>query len=146
MEELPKFYDLYCQTALRNGFPRCDYRHFLALFQAHAQKPFTSDLVFLLAGQGTNLLAGAIIAISGNNAIFLHGASSTDNRKLMGSHALHWAAIQHARALGCKRYDMGAVSPGLAPDHPFYGLYRFKIGFGGKIELRSGSCVSGDLK
>ncbi|SDB37093.1 Lipid II:glycine glycyltransferase (Peptidoglycan interpeptide bridge formation enzyme) [Desulfonatronum thiosulfatophilum] len=139
MEELPAFYDLYCQTALRNGFPTCDYRHFLALFQAHTQNPITSDLVFLLAGHGSDILAGAIVAVSGKNAIFLHGASSTKNRRLMGSHALHWAAIRHVRALGCTRYDMGAVSPGLSPDHPFYGLYRFKTGFGGKIELRSGS-------
>ena len=36
-------------------------------------------------------------------------------------------------------YDMGAVSPGKPPDHAFYGLYRFKSGFGGRIVHRSGS-------
>lgn len=139
MDKLPRFYDLYCQTARRNGFPSCDYRHFAALFQAHAQKSDTSELHFLLAGQETDILAGAIVAISGNNAVFLHGASSTANRTFMGSYALHWAAMQLARSRGCTRYDMGAVSPGAAPDHAFYGLFRFKTGFGGTIELRSGS-------
>ncbi|WP_045223212.1 lipid II:glycine glycyltransferase FemX [Desulfonatronum thioautotrophicum] len=138
-DNLPAFYELYCQTARRNGFPICAYRHFTALFQAHAQKPGTSELLFLLAGHAGNLLAGAIIAISGRTAVFLHGASATINRRLMGSHALHWAGMQTARSLGCTRYDMGAVSPGVAPDHPFYGLFRFKTGFGGTIELRSGS-------
>lgn len=139
MDKLPMFYDLYRQTARRNGFPSCDYRHFAALFQAHAQKSDTSELHFLLARHDGNLLAGAIVAISGKNAIFLHGASSTANRTFMGSYALHWSAMQMARSRGCIRYDMGAVSPGAAPDHPFYGLFRFKTGFGGTIELRSGS-------
>jgi lipid II:glycine glycyltransferase (peptidoglycan interpeptide bridge formation enzyme) len=139
MDKLPTFYDLYCQTARRNGFPSCDYRHFAALFQAHAQKSDTSELHFLLAGHGCDLLAGAIVAVSGNNAVFLHGASATANRTFMGSYALHWAAMRLARSRGCTRYDMGAVSPGAAPDHPFYGLFRFKTGFGGTIELRSGS-------
>jgi lipid II:glycine glycyltransferase (peptidoglycan interpeptide bridge formation enzyme) len=34
---------------------------------------------------------------------------------------------------------MGAVSPGPDSGHPFYGMYRFKIGFGGKIVHRNGS-------
>ncbi|PTN36892.1 peptidoglycan bridge formation glycyltransferase FemA/FemB family protein [Desulfonatronum sp. SC1] len=139
MDKLLTFYDLYRQTARRNGFPSCDYRHFVALFQAHAQKSDTPELHFLLAGHESDLLAGAIVAISGSNAVFLHGASSTANRTLMGSYALHWAAMRLARSRGCTRYDMGAVSPVAAPDHPFYGLFRFKTGFGGTIELRSGS-------
>ncbi len=139
MDKLPSFYDLYRQTAKRNGFPSCDYRHFAALFQAHALKSNTSELHFLLAGHESDLLAGAIVALSGSNAVFLHGASSTANRTFMGSYALHWAAMRLARSRGCTRYDMGAVSPGAAPDHPFYGLFRFKTGFGGTIELRSGS-------
>lgn len=138
-DKLPAFYELYCQTARRNGFPICDYCHFTALFQAHAQKPGTSELLFLLAGHDRDLLAGAIVAISGKTAVFLHGASATANRRLMGSHALHWEGMRKARALGCTRYDMGAVSPDVAPEHPFYGLFRFKTGFGGTIELRSGS-------
>ena len=45
----------------------------------------------------------------------------------------------HARRHGCTTYEMGAVSPGVDPSHPFYGLYRFKTGFGGRIEYRCGS-------
>lgn len=137
--QLPAFYDLYCQTALRNCFPVCDYRHFSALFQAQVDNPRNSEILFLLAHRNQNLLAGAIIAISGKNAIYLYGASSSANRNLMGPYAVHWEAIVAARSRGCVRYDMGAVSPNMSSDHPFYGLYRFKTGFGGRIELRSGS-------
>lgn len=139
MDQLPLFYELYRQTARRNSFPICDYRHFLALFQTHEQRRRDSELLFLLARHDRHLLAGAIVVMSGKTAYFLYGASSSEHRNLMGSHAVHWSAILHARARGCLRYDMGAVSPDMSPDHPFHGLYRFKTGFGGRVELRCGS-------
>lgn len=77
--------------------------------------------------------------ISGRAATYLFGASSNDKRNFMAPYAIHWTAIQLAKAKGCLRYDMGAVSPKKDPDDPFYGLYRFKTGFGGKIVHQSGS-------
>lgn len=138
-ELLPAFYDLYRQTSQRNGFPSCAYRHFQALFQAQVSNPRNSEILFFLAHHRQDLLAGAIVAISGKNALYLYGASSNALRNLMAPYAVHWQAIQAARSHGCTRYDMGAVSPNMSPDHPFYGLYRFKTGFGGRIELRGGS-------
>jgi lipid II:glycine glycyltransferase (peptidoglycan interpeptide bridge formation enzyme) len=57
----------------------------------------------------------------------------------MGSYLLHWEAIQYARSRQCFTYEMGAVSPAGFPDHPFYGLYRFKTGFGGRIVHQVGT-------
>jgi lipid II:glycine glycyltransferase (peptidoglycan interpeptide bridge formation enzyme) len=34
---------------------------------------------------------------------------------------------------------MGAVSPACFQDHPFFGLYLFKTGFGGRVVHRAGS-------
>ncbi|EFI32985.1 Methicillin resistance protein [Desulfonatronospira thiodismutans ASO3-1] len=139
MEHLPAFYDLYLQTAARNGFATCAYEHFSAIFNAHIFDPCNSEVLFLLAACDQELLAGGIVAISGQTAHFLYGASSNTRRHLMGSYAVHWEAMRQSRLRGCLRYDMGAVSPGADPDHPFYGLYRFKSGFGGRLEMRSGS-------
>jgi lipid II:glycine glycyltransferase (peptidoglycan interpeptide bridge formation enzyme) len=136
---LPAFYDLYRQTAKRNGFDICKYEHFAALFSAFTLMPDSCKILFLLAGHEDDLLAGAIIIISGQTATFLFGASADRKRNLMASYAIHWKAIQLARSKGCLLYDMGAVSPGNNPEHPFYGLYRFKTGFGGKIFHQSGS-------
>jgi len=139
IEMLPLFYKLYLQTAKRNGFLPSSYRHFSVLFSTHAHNPESSEILFLLAVRGQAILAGAIIAISGQQAIYLHGASSNEGRNLMGSYAMHWEAIKLVRGKGCLTYDMGSVSPVADPNHPFYGMYRFKTGFGGKIAHRNGT-------
>ncbi len=138
-DRLPAFYKLYKQTALRNGFAICDYKHFLALLNTHLSNPGNSELLFLMASHNQDLLSGAIVAISGRSALYLYGASSDNKKNLMAPYAMHWEVIKRARSLGCTTYDMGAVSPALNPEHPFYGLYRFKTGFGGNIRIRSGS-------
>lgn len=135
-EMLPVFYDLYRQTARRNRFPPGDYGHFSALFSASSG---SSEILFLLAAKGDDILAGAIIAISGKTAVYLFGASSNQHRNLMGSYAVQWDGIVSARAKGCISYDMGSVSPVADPGHPFYGMYRFKTGFGGRVIHRGGS-------
>lgn len=139
VEMLPAFYDIYCQTAKRNGFAICQYRYFSVLFSDLAPGPGTSDILFLIARRGKDLLAGGIVAIAGKTGHYLFGASTRENKNLMGSYALHWEAIRRVRAMGCDRYDMGAVSPTKDADHPFYGLLRFKAGFGGNIVHRNGA-------
>lgn len=139
IEMLPVFYDLYKQTAVRNGFYLCGYEYFRALFYALAHDIDSSEVHLLLAAHGRDLLAGAIITISGKAATYLFGASSNEKRNLMGPYAVQWAGINLARSRGCRTYDMGAVSPVRDPAHPFFGLYRFKTGFGGRIVHRTGS-------
>jgi lipid II:glycine glycyltransferase (peptidoglycan interpeptide bridge formation enzyme) len=137
--QLPTFYDLYRQTSERNRFPLCEYRHFSALFSALSSHTDFCQILFLLATHDADPLAGAIIAISGKTATYLFGASSDKKRNVMGPYSVHWTTMQIARARGCLRYDLGAVSPGKDPEHPYFGMYRFKTGFGGKIIHQSGS-------
>lgn len=139
MEMLPLFYKLHLQTAERNGFIPGTYRHFSALFSTIALHPSSSEILFLLAAKDQDILAGAIIAISGRQAVYLYGASANEHRNLMGPYALHWKAIKLVREKGCLTYDMGAVSSSPDPNHPFYGMYRFKAGFGGKTIHRNGT-------
>lgn len=136
---LPTFYELYRQTSERNRFLLCEYRHFSALFSALSTHPDLCKVFFLMARHDRDFIAGAIIAISGKTATYLFGASSNEKRNLMGAYAIHREAMQIAKAEGCLRYDLGAVSPGKDPEHPYFGMYRFKTGFGGKIVHQSGS-------
>ena len=136
---LADFYDLYVQTAKRNGFVPCSIQQFSAMFRCRFKNTNKADIVFLLARHGRDILAGAIIGISGQCANFLYGASGNIKRNYMASSLMHWTGMRIARQRGCLSYEMGAVSPTPDMAHPFNGLHRFKSGFGGRIELRSGS-------
>ncbi|MCG8375137.1 MAG: peptidoglycan bridge formation glycyltransferase FemA/FemB family protein, partial [Chlorobiales bacterium] len=39
----------------------------------------------------------------------------------------------------CTQYDFYGIPPEEDPDHPMSGLFRFKVGFGGRIVHRPGS-------
>ncbi|MFV0423780.1 lipid II:glycine glycyltransferase FemX [Oleidesulfovibrio sp.] len=139
IDNLPDFHNLYHQTAQRNRFSSCDQEHFIAMFHGLAAKHNNSDLLFLLAQHGADILAGAIIGISETAANFLYGASGNIKRNYMASSLMHWRAMQLCSQKGCTTYEMGAVPPNYNPAHPFHGLYRFKTGFGGRVVLRCGS-------
>jgi lipid II:glycine glycyltransferase (peptidoglycan interpeptide bridge formation enzyme) len=139
VEQLPVFYRLYGQTAKRNGFMMSEYHYFTALFDAERDLLTDPEVLLLLASYKGDPLAGAILVLSEQRALFLHGASANHSRDLMASYALHWQAMCYARSRGCHTYDMGAISPGNDPDHFFHGMYRFKIGFGGRIVHNTGS-------
>ena len=138
-EQLPLFYRMYVQTAERNGFAMSDYRYFSALFDADRSLPTDPEVVLLLARHQGDPLAGAILVLSEQGALFLHGASANHRRELMAPYALHWQAMRYALSRDCRTYDMGAISPGDDPDHSFHGMYRFKTGFGGRIVHNTGS-------
>jgi lipid II:glycine glycyltransferase (peptidoglycan interpeptide bridge formation enzyme) len=50
----------------------------------------------------------------------------------MPNYLLHWTAMQDFRAMGCTRYDLWGIAVDPTLDHPWFGLYRFKTGFGGQ--------------
>lgn len=144
VSSLPIFYDLYLQTAKRNGFSPCGYNCFSALFDPEdredgAEQTDSPELFFYLACCRNEVLSGAIVSVSLRTAAYLFGASSNSSRNLMGSYALQWRVIRDVRNLRCHTYDMGAITASKQPAHPFYGMYRFKTGFGGRVVHRVGS-------
>lgn len=92
-------------------------------------------------------LAMIFVAAFGETAIYLYGASGDSHRNLMPNHALQWAAIQWAKARGCKWYDWwgvpdaGTTNPALSQANSSLpeSLYQFKQGFGGKVVKYSGA-------
>ncbi len=136
---LPEFYEIYLQTASRDGFDPCDYEHFSELFSSLDPEMDNASLLFLLSTDGHDLLAGAIVSLSKQRATYVLGASSNTKRNLMGSYAVQWEAIRLAHQCGCNDYDMWGAAPSEDQPHPWAGLTRFKAGFGGKIVHREGT-------
>lgn len=76
-------------------------------------------------------LASAIFVSNGFIYIYAHGASSNAHRECMAPHLLQWSAIQHAKQNGFLIYDFWGVAPENMTNHPWAGVTRFKLGFGG---------------
>ncbi len=138
-EDLSRWYTLYTETARRNGFFLHNIEHFRAVLTSTAENSQSPARVFLLMAEHENEpLAAMFLVITGNRGTYLYGASSSSKRNLMATYALQWRAILLSKELGCTEYDMFGIAPNPDPDHPMYGLYRFKTGFGGEIRRSMG--------
>jgi len=98
-----------------------------------------AEVLLLVAELDGQPLSAMFLIITGERGSYLYGASSSEHRNSMSTYALQWEAIQLAKARGCTQYDMFGVSPGPDPAHPLYGLYTFKVGFGGQLYHSMGS-------
>jgi len=85
-----------------------------------------------LADHEGEALGGIMVFRFGRTAYYLFGGSSDRKRELMPNYLLHWRAILDFKGLGCDTYDWWGIPEEPAPDHPWFGLYRFKTGFGGE--------------
>lgn len=134
IEGLRTWYDLYVETALRNGLHTNDISYFQSMFASKMGCTDKEVSVHLLVAYYDEMpLAAMFLVLSAHRATYLYGASSSAMRSVMPTYALQWKAMQLAKAGNCQEYDMFGVSPNLDPSHPMYGLYKFKHGFGGEI-------------
>jgi len=105
----------------------------VAYYQACLELFEPQDQVRLyLAHHAGDALGGIMVFRFGKVAYYLFGGSTDLKRELMPNYLLHWQAILDFRALGCEVYDWWGIPEEPAPDHPWFGLYRFKTGFGGE--------------
>lgn len=134
LKDLNIWYELYTETARRNGLYLNDLKYFEAILTTKADLTKSpAEVYYLIAEVENKPLAAMFLVISGNRSSYLYGASSDRNRNFMPTYALQWKAICLSKEKGCKEYDMFGVSPGNDVTHPLYGLYKFKTGFGGEI-------------
>jgi lipid II:glycine glycyltransferase (peptidoglycan interpeptide bridge formation enzyme) len=138
-EMLDTWFQLYKETALRNGIRVHDDGYFRSVLTAKTRDLKSSaDTKLLMADYKGEFLAAMFLVLSKNRGTYLFGASSSSKRNLMPTYALQWQALIEARNAGCKEYDMFGAAPNANPSHPMHGLYRFKKGFGGKLFHRMG--------
>ena len=128
--DFDKFYDLYAETAARDGFlirPRDYYLRVMNRLQKN-------DLGQLfLAKIDKNIVAGLFLFRFGPTAWYFYGASSNMGRRNMPTYLLQWQAMRWAMAQGCTTYDWWGAPDELSEADPMWGVYRFKQGFGGRF-------------
>ena len=129
MRDLRRFHSLFLETAARNGFFAEPYSFFLNL----GSSLFPSGMADLFFAEWKGETLAALLMITfGSRATYLYGGSSVQNRHVMPTYALHWAAARAARARACTEYDLYGFDPFDQPYHPYAGFSRFKRQFGGQ--------------
>ncbi|MCF7831000.1 peptidoglycan bridge formation glycyltransferase FemA/FemB family protein [Candidatus Gracilibacteria bacterium] len=87
----------------------------LQIFSSHIDnKPYSSSII-----------------IFDNHAAYYHQGASIYS-KLPVSHATLWTAILEAKKRGCTEFNFWGICAENNKKHPWYGLSRFKRGFGGE--------------
>lgn len=132
IDDLPAFHALYLETAERDRFRARPLTYFYRMFrELLADDPDAARLY--LAGADGIPSAGATMVLFGRRAWFGYGAGSTARRHLRAANALQWQMIQDCLEDGLDYYDLRGVGETLTPEHPMFGLLRFKIGTGGDV-------------
>lgn len=134
IDGLQTWYNLYKETAARNGLTLNDFNCFHSMFASKmGMCDDDVDVQLLIAYYDEMPLAAMFLVLSAHRATYLYGASSSSFRNVMPTYALQWKAMQIAKAYKCREYDMFGVAPNPDPSHPMYGLFKFKQGFGGNM-------------
>ncbi len=141
--DLPKFYELLQITSRRDAFPI----HTLDYYRTAYELLTACDYARLFVAEYANeTIAAIFVTAFGGEAIYLYGASGNAHRERMPNHALHWHAMQWAKARGCRHYDLWGVGSTAEADlragsgaTPQSGLYQFKQGFGAHVVRYAGA-------
>lgn len=122
-----EFMKLYEETSRRHHF--VPHRGILEEFEAFAKEDLMT--LFLAKYEG-EVIAGAFIVFYGNQAVYHHGATSSEHKEIPAAYLLQWKAILEAKKRGKTIYNFWGVVPPEKPKHPWQGLSLFKMGFGGE--------------
>ncbi len=151
-DDLSIFLNLQRQTARRAGFSAHADSYFLTMREILKEKgmfyqliaeidkppgyvtPTDKSIASLFFKKNALPLSSIILFRFKDTLYYPYGGSTLEFREKMANHAIHWAAIQLGKKLGCKQYDFwGCLGDNPDQRDPWYGFHRFKLGFGGKL-------------
>jgi len=128
--DFEKLYKLYASTAIRDNFIIRSKEYYLNAWQKFYDEGFCEPLIAEFNGE---ILAAVIIYFFGDKAYYVYGMSSDKHRNLMATYLLQWKAIQRAKEKNLKIYDFWGAPDEINENDRMWGVYKFKIGFGGEL-------------
>lgn len=134
-QDIEKFITVHQDTVSRHGFTPYTGAYFRA--QAESFLPDNLGTLYFAHYEG-KIISSAFIMYYGDTGSYHHGASLSEYNKIPASYLLQWRAILEARTRGKTKYNFWGIvpeskqiSPVLKRPHPWIGLSKFKMGFGG---------------
>ncbi len=134
--DLPTFYSLYSATAERDGFIIRPFSYYRRVWETFLDADLGHLLLAEVKGEP---VAGVFLFRFADRAWYFYGASASRYRKLMPNYLLQWEAIRWAKVQGCSIYDLWGAPTELSESDPMWGVYRFKLGFGARLERHIGA-------
>lgn len=128
-DDIKDFHKIMIETGARDGFIIRPLSYFEKMYDCLGPK----HMKLLMAYYEGKPISGVIPIFYGNKTWYLYGASSNAHRNLMPNYLLQWEMIKMAIERKDDIYDFRGVSGVVDENHPQYGLYRFKQGFGAKF-------------
>lgn len=126
-KDIHEFYEIELQTAGRHRFVAFSEDFLTKQFAAFAPH---GEAVLYTAKLGDEILAQNFMIFYGNEASYHYGVSSELGTKYSGAPLLHMEAMRDARQRGIKRYNFWGIVDEDDIHHRFYGVSKFKRGFG----------------
>lgn len=132
-DRLEDFERLMVETGERDGFRVRTKEYFGRMMDALGEH----CRLYLCEYQG-QALSGAVCVQYGGRTCYVYGASTAEHREVMPNYLMQWEMIRWAVSSGCTVYDFQGVPCWYDPNHPNYGVYKFKTGFNGRLAIYAG--------
>lgn len=129
-EDVRAWYQLLQTTSEREQFGIHTLDYYLQAWHIFVPR---NQARLLLAEYNGQLLAGIFVGLLGKQAIYLYGASSSEQRDLMPNHLLQWEAMRWAKQQGATQYDLWGLPATDNDDEAMAGVNRFKRSWGGEV-------------
>lgn len=141
------FSSLNKETSERDGFKSHEDEYYTQMLES----PLTEQLI---AWYEEEPIATILCIEYKDTVVYLHGASANEKRNVMAPYLLQWTAIEYAKQKQARYYDFWGVAPqengssgvksefngfSWGVNHPWTGVTRFKVGFGGDIKTYPGA-------
>jgi len=134
--DLPLLYQMYAETAARDGFVIRPQDYYRDAWGAFVEAGLAQPLIAEVEGEA---VAMVLIFHFAGQAWYMHGASRAIHREKMPNHLLQWEAMRWAREQGGEIYDMWGAPDVMDESDPLWGVYHFKRGFGGEFVRHIGA-------
>jgi len=144
-EDLPMLYHMYAQTSVRDGFLIREEGYYQTVWRTFGPSslgapshstPFHEPLIAEVNGEPVGAVSMFYFA---GQAIYLFGMSRDEHREKMPNYLLQWEAMQRAKALDCKIYNLWGAPNEFVQSDDLWGVFRFKDGLGGYVSRTLGA-------
>ncbi len=128
--DLEQFSQLLEETAVRHRFVPFSLDYLKKQFSCFSPD---NQIVMYLGKYKGEVISGAVIIFWQNIGFYHHGASVSkyNSNEVPVTYLTQWRAIKEAKNRGCTKYNFWGIAEEDNKKHPWYGLTRFKKGFGG---------------